>query len=1032
MQEGSEQSDYRDPLVDYAGWNRLDVNENANRYQGPSGFFAWLLDKYLERDAVNLLPKSILKSHADGLIYVHKLPHSVYIPYCTGHSISRLLKKGLRTITIVSRPARHFDTLVDHIANFLITMQHYFTGAQALSSVEWYTGPFIRKDKPSYKQIKQQIQRLLYNLNYPTRIGLQTPFSNFTVTMNAPRKMLEGDQAVYGGEEAGPLGDYEGEAKVFFKALTELYYEGDSVGQPFTFPIPTLMATAKWLWDDPEIHEAVFKTAAKRGSFYWLNTRIVDPDATYAMCLHEKELVVFRHGGTVSATTIGNLFKNYAGQLEAKERDGAEWYSARGDVEALAYSPETGKVAWRKIKRFLAKSCRRAVRISLADGRTFVVTHDHPLLIRGESMLEPRLIMASELLELKIRGSDNKLQPLQVPVALAEMLTSNAYLEIGGAKGGVSATLDEGLGYLIGYSAGLNLREELLQSSPSGKRAPEEAVRERHFTSGLYSPVNSVGPENTGYLYGYELVVGCPLSTREGSNWGGEPYIEPAGGALADLLYSSCVRPLFNEKRIPWFIWSSPPSVRRQFIRGLLDSIGQYREGQWELCIKSEELAQDLLLLASLSGVDAQFKRCEGGTIKLLLNFVDKELDNGVEALARGYRNTADVVWVDISSVEELEFQEDELFVDLELEEDHYFVHSGGVVTHNCCRLSIQKSEMIYAYMNSKLSLSSLRKDAEELKEEFWKAIERQRFGGIWAMPDVTGSVNIVDVNLPRLALESKREEHLFWEKYSEILMLVKEGVDWFRNRYIYIMKNYPNFYAMIQEYMPEFPSTHFNTIGLIGLPEAVAILMGDPNLWLDGPRRNWLRAADLMRRIVEYATNAARKWMTEEGIPWNVEEVPGESAGPKLAMLDLKKYPELAEYLPEPENPVYASSVAPYYAPMELPDRVEVEQRVQRYFTGGVMMHIFLGEEADPESLSSLTKKLIQTDLIYWSYTPAITHCNSCDRTFTGVYTACPSCSSNNVDIWSRIIGYYRPLRNWNPQRRKEFWTRKHYNFNL
>ncbi|MEM1695483.1 MAG: anaerobic ribonucleoside triphosphate reductase [Desulfurococcaceae archaeon] len=616
-----------DPLLDYASWNRLDVNENANRYQGPSSFFAWLLDKYMEKEALNILPNHILRAHLDGTIYIHKLPYSVYIPYCTGHSIARLLKKGLRTITIVSRPARHFDTFVDHIANYLITMQHYFTGAQALSSVEWYAGPFIRNDKPTYKQVKQQIQRLLYNLNYPTRIGMQTVFSNFTVTLNAPGKMLEGDRAVYGGVEVEPLGAYEEEAKVFFKALAELYYEGDSVGQPFTFPIPTLMTTAKWIWEDPEIHEAVFKTAAKRGSFYWLNTRMVNPDGAFAMC----------------------------------------------------------------------------------------------------------------------------------------------------------------------------------------------------------------------------------------------------------------------------------------------------------------------------------------------------------------------------------------------------------------CRISIDRHELAHAYRNTKFTLS-LRRDLEAVREEYLRTMERQRFGGLWAMPDVTGSVNVVDVNLPRLALEAKKEESRFWELYDEALKLVREACNWFRSRYVHIMKNYPNFYAMILEYMPEFPAFHFNTIGLIGLPEASAVLMGEPKLWLDGARKDWLRAAELMKRIVEYATETARKWMLEEGVPWNVEEVPGESASPKLALLDLKKHPELAEYMPDPENPVYSTSIAPYYSPMELPDRVEVEQRVQKYFTGGVMMHIFLGEEPEPEALASLTKKLIDTELIYWSYTPAITHCNNCEKTTTGQYTKCPSCGSENIDVWSRIIGYYRPLRNWNPQRRREYWTRKHY----
>ena len=621
----------RDPLAIYAEWNRLDVNENANRYQGPSSFFAWLLDTYMEKDSHGILPSHLVKAHMGGDIYIHKLPHSVYIPYCTGHSLARLLERGLKTVTIVSRPARHFDTFVDHIANFLITMQHYFTGAQALSKVEWYAGPFLRNDKLSYKETKQQIQRLLYNLNYPTRIGLQTPFTNFTITMDAAKKALEGDKAIYGGVEVGVLGEYEKEAKMFFKALVELYSEGDSVGQPFTFPIPTLMVTAKWIWEDPEIHEAVFKTASKKGSFYWLNTRIIDPDAAWAMC----------------------------------------------------------------------------------------------------------------------------------------------------------------------------------------------------------------------------------------------------------------------------------------------------------------------------------------------------------------------------------------------------------------CRLSIDQNELLYAYRaGSKFSLSALKRDVEVLSEEYWRTVERQRFGGLWAMPDITGSVNVVDVNLPRIALESRREESKFWELYSERLKLVKEAVDWFRNRYMNILKNYPNFYAMILEYMPEFPLSHFNTIGLIGLPETAAILMGEPKLWLNGSRRDWLRAAELMRKIVEYTTKTAREWMIKEGVPWNVEEVPGESASPKLALLDLKRFSELGEYLPDPENPVYATSITPYYADIELPDRIEIEQRVQKYFTGGVMMHIFLGEEPEPEALADLTKKLMQTELIYWSYTPAITHCNTCEKTFTGLYTKCPVCSSENIDVWSRIIGYYRPLRNWNPQRRKEFWSRQHYAF--
>ncbi len=620
-----------DPIVEYAKWNSIDVNENANRYMGPTGFFSYLLETYMRRDLLSLLPNDLLQAHFDGYIYIHKLPHSLYIPYCTGHSVSRMLKKGLRTPTIVSRPARHFDTYVDHIANYLITLQHYFTGAQAFSSVEWYAGPFIRRENLEYRAVKQNIQRLIFNLNYPTRVGMQTPFTNFTVTLDAPKKMLEGDYAIYDGKEVDPLGEYYEEAKTFLLALTEILYEGDTFSQPFTFPIPTLMATAPMIWEEPEVYEAIFKTAARRGSFYWLNTRVVDPDASFAMC----------------------------------------------------------------------------------------------------------------------------------------------------------------------------------------------------------------------------------------------------------------------------------------------------------------------------------------------------------------------------------------------------------------CRINIDRNELLYAYNGRPKGVGlnfSIKKDLEELHEESLKMIEKQRFGGLWAMPDVTGSVNVTTINLPRIALESGGNDTRFWEIYDRVLELVKKSEDWFRKRYVTLMTRYPGMYMMIKEYLTEFPSSHFNTIGILGLPEAAAILMREPRLWWEGSKKDWLRATELMKKMVEYAVMKAREWMSESGTPWNVEEVPGESAAAKLAIKDVERFPEVIDYLSDPENPIYSTSIAPYYGELELADRIEIESMVQKHFTGGVMMHIFLGEEPDPEALARLTKRLIDTDLIYWSYTPAITHCPRCGKTFTGLYRRCPACGYEGVEIWSRIIGYYRPLKNWNPYRRREFWTRKHY----
>lgn len=121
------------------------------------------------------------------------------------------------------------------------------------------------------------------------------------------------------------------------------------------------------------------------------------------------------------------------------------------------------------------------------------------------------------------------------------------------------------------------------------------------------------------------------------------------------------------------------------------------------------------------------------------------------------------------------------------------------------------------------------------------------------------------------------------------------------------------------------------------------------------------MKAAKLMKRMVEFAVEKAREWMRESGIPWNVEEVPpGESAAAKLAIKDLREFPELRDYLDDPpENPIYSTSIAPpYYGPIELADRIRIEEEVQGgSFTGGVMMHIFLGEEPDQRRWRSSPK---------------------------------------------------------------------------
>jgi len=263
------------------------VKENANTSKTFTGLVHYLTLETL-RDFALSLYKNEGKLHVEGFIHVHDLPFSPFIGYCAGWSIRRLLEKGLITPTIAARPAKHLDSACDHIANFLCTAAHEWAGAQAFSKVDLYLAPFVSYDKiHDYKRIKQQIQRLVYNLNFPSRVGSQTPFTNFTFVLDLVPQTLE-ERAIIGGKNAEPLGSYIEECIKVVNAFCDVLLDGDALGQPFTFPIPTLLITKRFDWNGyrwGELANKIWEVCSKRGSWYFLNcVNGVDPNSIFSMC----------------------------------------------------------------------------------------------------------------------------------------------------------------------------------------------------------------------------------------------------------------------------------------------------------------------------------------------------------------------------------------------------------------------------------------------------------------------------------------------------------------------------------------------------------------------------------------------------------------------------------------------------------------------------------------------------------------------------------------------------------------------------
>ena len=206
---------------------------------------------------------------------------------CAGWSLRQLLEEGFGGVygQLVTVPPKHFDTVVGQMVNFLGTMQNEWAGAQALSSVDTYLAPFVRKDNMSYKEVKQQMQRLLFNIATPSRWGTQTPFINFTFDWTVPEDLAD-QNVILGGERLETkYKDYQYEMDMINKAFMECMMGGDASGRIFTFPIPTYNITKDFDWDN-ENANLLFEMTAKYGIPYFQNfiNSSLKPTDVRSMC----------------------------------------------------------------------------------------------------------------------------------------------------------------------------------------------------------------------------------------------------------------------------------------------------------------------------------------------------------------------------------------------------------------------------------------------------------------------------------------------------------------------------------------------------------------------------------------------------------------------------------------------------------------------------------------------------------------------------------------------------------------------------
>jgi len=248
----------------------------------------------------SIYPSGIRDAHLSGDMHLHDL--SILGAYCVGWDLQSLLMEGFRGASgkVESLPARHFRSALGQTVNFLYTLQGETAGAQAFSSFDTLLAPFIRHDRLTFDEVKQAMQEFLFNVNIPTRVGFQTPFTNITLDLKVPRH-LEHMPAIVGGKPCGDCyGDFRDEMNLFNRAFLEVMRDGDARGRVFTFPIPTYNITESFDWDDSS-YDILWEITAKYGVPYFANfiNSDMSPEEATSMCcrLRIDNRKLYRKGG---------------------------------------------------------------------------------------------------------------------------------------------------------------------------------------------------------------------------------------------------------------------------------------------------------------------------------------------------------------------------------------------------------------------------------------------------------------------------------------------------------------------------------------------------------------------------------------------------------------------------------------------------------------------------------------------------------------------------------------------------------------
>jgi ribonucleoside-triphosphate reductase len=327
-------------------------------------------------------------------------------------------------------------------------------------------------------------------------------------------------------------------------------------------------------------------------------------------------------------------------------------------------------------------------------------------------------------------------------------------------------------------------------------------------------------------------------------------------------------------------------------------------------------------------------------------------------------------------------------------------------------------------FINSEMKPEDARSMCCRLKLDNRELIRRG--GGLFGSQPLTGSIGVVTINLPRIGYLSKTKKD-FFERLGSIMDIARDSLEIKRKALDNFMEKglypYSKYYlAGVKKMRGTCWGNHFSTIGILGMNEALMNFLGE-NMGSDKGRKFAIEVLDFMReKLIKY--------QEETGNLYNLEATPAEGASYKLALKDKEKYPDILTAGTK-ETPYYTNSAQlPVNYTDDIFEALKLQDDVQCKYTGGTVMHLFLGERIqDVEAAKSLVKKAFENfKLPYISLTPTFSIC-PIHGYISGEHFTCPQCTIEQpCEVYSRIVGYLRPVQQWHLGKKQEFKDRKLY----